>query len=54
MDAAALIDGIARGDFDMVAVGRMLLSNPDWANQVRAGNIAGLKPFARRCVATLN
>jgi 2,4-dienoyl-CoA reductase-like NADH-dependent reductase (Old Yellow Enzyme family) len=37
-----------RGEFDLVGVGRMLLSNPDWVNQVRAGNIEGLKPFAMR------
>ncbi len=48
-----LVDSIAQGDFDMLAVGRMLLANPDWANQIRAGNVAGIKPFARRYTATL-
>lgn len=48
-----LVGGIAKEDFDLVAVGRMLLANPDWANQLRAGNVAGLKPFGRHYTASL-
>ncbi|MET0293930.1 MAG: NADH:flavin oxidoreductase, partial [Phenylobacterium sp.] len=32
-----LADMVARGDIDLVAVGRALLANPDWANLVREG-----------------
>lgn len=35
-----------RGDFDLVAVGRALLSDPQWLQLVRAGNFAGLKPYS--------
>lgn len=35
-------------EFDYVGVGRMLLSNPDWVNQMRAGQVEALKPFAMR------
>ena len=31
------VERLARGEFDMIAVGRALLQDPDWAkNQVRA------------------
>ena len=32
-------------EFDMIAVGRALIANPDWANQVKAGKSAQLKGF---------
>lgn len=32
----------ARGDFDLMGVGRMMISNPDFANRVRAGDCDGL------------
>jgi 2,4-dienoyl-CoA reductase-like NADH-dependent reductase (Old Yellow Enzyme family) len=34
-----------RGDFDMVAVGRALLSDPEWLQRVRAGEFGKLKPY---------
>ena len=43
-----LMQRFDEGQFDLVAVGRMLLSNPDWVNQVKAGHIEALKPFAMR------
>ncbi len=39
-----------RGDFDLVAVGRALIANPDFANKVRSGRLAELKPY---CMETL-
>jgi len=41
-----LMEMMARGDFDLVAVGRALIVNPDWANKVRAGRADELKPYA--------
>jgi 2,4-dienoyl-CoA reductase-like NADH-dependent reductase (Old Yellow Enzyme family) len=32
-----LVDMLERGEFDLVAIGRALLVNPDWGNKVRAG-----------------
>lgn len=34
-----LLDLFDRGDFDLIAVGRGMLVNPDWANKVRDGRI---------------
>jgi 2,4-dienoyl-CoA reductase-like NADH-dependent reductase (Old Yellow Enzyme family) len=41
-----LVDMLERGDFDLVAIGRALLVNPDWGNKVRAGLADQLKPWA--------
>jgi 2,4-dienoyl-CoA reductase-like NADH-dependent reductase (Old Yellow Enzyme family) len=41
-----LLDMLERGDFDLVAIGRALLVNPDWGNKVRAGLVDQLKPWA--------
>lgn len=40
-----LLERIGRDEFDMVAVGRALIANPDWANQVQAGKFAELAAF---------
>lgn len=32
-----LLAMLERGDFDLVAVGRALIANPDWASRIRAG-----------------
>lgn len=42
-----LIAMFERGDFDLVAVGRALLSNPDWVNKVRAGESPRCGPMIR-------
>lgn len=34
-----------RGDFDLVAVGRSLLSDPDWVNKIQEGRMTELKGF---------
>jgi 2,4-dienoyl-CoA reductase-like NADH-dependent reductase (Old Yellow Enzyme family) len=34
-----------RGDFDLVAVGRALLTDPEWVRKVRDGRTAELRPF---------
>ncbi len=48
-----LLEMLARGDFDLVAVGRALIVNPDWPNKVRAGHFDQLKPYAPDVLATL-
>ncbi|WP_242127032.1 NADH:flavin oxidoreductase [Sphingobium sp. Sx8-8] len=40
-----LMEMFARGDFDLVGVGRALLANPDWARLVREGRFGDLKPY---------
>ncbi|GGY91960.1 NADH:flavin oxidoreductase [Novosphingobium colocasiae] len=49
----ALFDRMARGEFDMVAIGRALLSDPAWAEKVRRGAIGELKPFDNSALRTL-
>lgn len=42
-----------RGEFDLIAVGRAMIPNPDWANQVKAGKLDQLTGFATEQLATL-
>jgi len=44
-DLSAVIRLIATGEADLVAVGRAILSNPDWANKVRTGDLGNLTAF---------
>ncbi|MEI9888516.1 MAG: NADH:flavin oxidoreductase [Rhizomicrobium sp.] len=49
----ALIEMMERGDFDLIAVGRALIANPDWANKVKAGKLAELVPYSPQALAEL-
>ena len=40
-----------RGDFDLVAVGRAMIAEPDWPKLVRAGAFGELKPFSTSLMA---
>ncbi|AMK16880.1 NADH:flavin oxidoreductase [Sphingobium sp. MI1205] len=44
---------VARGEVDLVAVGRALLSDPEWANKVREGSIDAIVPFNPAVLADL-
>ncbi len=45
-DHIAMIEaGLASGDFDLIAVGRAMIANPDWAALVARGEAHRLKPF---------
>lgn len=48
-----LIERLDREEFDMVAVGRSLIVNPNWPAMVRRGALAELKPFQREVLAEL-
>jgi 2,4-dienoyl-CoA reductase-like NADH-dependent reductase (Old Yellow Enzyme family) len=48
-----LLDRLDRDEFDLVAIGRSLITNPDWPQQVAAGGVAGLRPFDRTALASL-
>ena len=52
-DMNKLIKMLDRGDFDLVAVGRALIVNPDWANKVQQGKLNELKPWTPEALATL-
>lgn len=49
----ALVERMERGDFDLIAVGRALLKDPDWAIKVRDGRFGELLEFSREAMATL-
>lgn len=48
-----LEQGVAEGHHDMVAIGRALLSNPDWVHRVQAGQADRLAAFDRSVLDTL-
>ncbi len=48
-----LIEMMERGDFDLIAVGRALLQDPEWVQKVRDGRMSELKEFSREALATL-
>lgn len=43
---------VERDEVDLVGVGRALVVNPDWANRVRAGDTAELKPYDQAALAS--
>ncbi|WP_433665848.1 NADH:flavin oxidoreductase [Nocardia sp. CA-136227] len=49
-----LIDRLEREEFDLVAVGRALLQDPEWASKVLAGRIGELTPYDAAAMRTLN
>ncbi|MGG4494970.1 NADH:flavin oxidoreductase [Brevibacillus reuszeri] len=49
-----LIDRVEREEFDLVAVGRALLSDPAWVAKIRNGNTEELNPFTREALQTLS
>ncbi|MEV6390481.1 NADH:flavin oxidoreductase [Nocardia xishanensis] len=49
-----LLDRLERDEFDLVAVGRALLQDPQWAEKVLAGRIEDLKPYDGTALKTLS
>ncbi len=48
-----LLERMAKDEFDLVAVGRALIANPDWANRVRRGESSALRSFTKEHLFTL-
>ncbi|WP_339872041.1 NADH:flavin oxidoreductase [uncultured Brevundimonas sp.] len=48
-----LIKRLEAGEFDMVAVGRALLADPQWVHKIRDGRMDELKDFDRSAMAVL-
>jgi len=48
-----LLTRLGAGEFDLVAVGRALLVDPQWADKVREGRFADIEPFSREALKTL-
>ncbi|MER7767131.1 NADH:flavin oxidoreductase [Kitasatospora sp. NPDC096140] len=49
-----LLDRLERDEFDLVAVGRALLQDPQWAAKVLSGRFADLLPYDAAAVRTLS
>lgn len=49
-----LIERLERNEFDLVAVGRSLLVDPEWAMKIRNGRFNELKPFIVESLRTLS
>ncbi|MFQ6141575.1 NADH:flavin oxidoreductase [Streptomyces seoulensis] len=49
-----LLDRLERDEFDMVAVGRALLQDPEWAAKVLADRVDALKPYDAASLTTLS
>lgn len=41
-----LIEKMSNDEFDLIAVGRALIANPDWANKVKSEQFSDLQPFS--------
>ena len=48
-----LLDRMERDEFDLIAVGRALVGDPEWAAKVLAGRLDELKPFDAAALGTL-
>jgi 2,4-dienoyl-CoA reductase-like NADH-dependent reductase (Old Yellow Enzyme family) len=48
-----LIERMEKDEFDLVAVGRALIVDPDWAAKVRQGRFSELRPYQREALGTL-
>lgn len=50
---AALEKHFAAGEFDMIAVGRGLIADPDWVRKVEAGDFNAVRPFRKADIDAL-
>ena len=49
-----LIERMDKGEFDLIAVGRALLQDPDWTNKIRNGKYDELEQFSADSIKTLS
>ena len=55
MENLNLLEGpLSRGEYDLVAVGRPLIANPDWVSKVQNGEFSQIKVYAKEQLATLD
>ena len=52
-DLGPLADRVAAAEFDIVAVGRALLSDPEWATKIKEGRLDALRPFDKTTLEVL-
>ena len=49
-----LLQRLQNQEFDLVAVGRVLISDPAWATKLRDGRVDDILPFSREALKALN
>lgn len=49
-----LLDRLERGEFELVAIGRALLQDPEWAAKVLGNRLADLRPYDAQAIKTLS
>lgn len=49
-----LLQRLQNQEFDLVAIGRVLISDPAWATKLRDGRIDEIQPFSREALKALN
>lgn len=49
-----LLERLDAGEFDLVAVGRALLQDPNWANKIKEGRTDELKQYSGKALSTLS
>lgn len=47
LSLARLVELFDRGEFDLVGLGRALLSEPEWTSKVRDGRLAEIRPYSK-------
>jgi 2,4-dienoyl-CoA reductase-like NADH-dependent reductase (Old Yellow Enzyme family) len=52
-DIARMAQGLERGDYDLIALGRALIANPQWVQQVQTGRVAELRSFTKDMLESL-
>jgi 2,4-dienoyl-CoA reductase-like NADH-dependent reductase (Old Yellow Enzyme family) len=53
LSLAPLLDHVARGEFDLIALGRVLLSDPAWPTKVREGRLGEIRAYDKADEAQL-
>jgi 2,4-dienoyl-CoA reductase-like NADH-dependent reductase (Old Yellow Enzyme family) len=54
LSLAPLVDLLTRGEFDLVAVGRAVLADPQWGAKVADRRLAEIRPYDKSAEATLS
>jgi len=49
-----LLERLDAGEFDLVAVGRALLQDPNWANKIKENRTNELEQYSGKALATLS
>ena len=48
-----LVERMNNNEFELIAVGRALLQDPEWLAKVKAGRIGEVEPFAKKSLTKL-